>query len=80
MSRSRRATARGVITVVQEGRFRLVTERGEGLLLTLAHDAPQDARDLCRLQAERALVNVEYSGEPNLESGVAHRVERSRAR
>jgi hypothetical protein len=33
------ATAAGRIGVVQEGRFRLLTDGGQGLLLTLGHDA-----------------------------------------
>jgi hypothetical protein len=32
-------TAMGYITVVQEQRFRLLTNEGQGLLLTLAHHA-----------------------------------------
>ncbi len=78
MSRAGRAEARGVITIVQEGRFRLVTGEGEGLLLTLAHDAAASPRDLCAWQAAATPVVVEYSGEPNLESGVAQRVSAER--
>jgi hypothetical protein len=63
--------ASGHITVVQEERFRLLTDGGQGLLLTLAHGAGADAADLARYLAEHAHVTVEYRGEPNLASGVA---------
>ena len=39
-------TAAGYITVVQEQRFRLVTDTGQGFLLTLAHNAPVGENDL----------------------------------
>jgi formate dehydrogenase major subunit len=61
----------GRITLVQEQRFRLVTDDGRVLLLTLAHNADADLR---RLQQSGASVRVEYDGEPNFSSGVAHRV------
>ena len=65
-------TAQGYITVVQEQRFRLVTDSGQGLLLTLAHDAPLDLNDLQHFHDANMHVIVEYEGESNLESGVAH--------
>ena len=66
--------ARGHITLVQEQRFRLATDSGQGYLFTLGHDARLDAGDLCRLRDTRTHVVVEYTGEPGLESGVAHAV------
>jgi hypothetical protein len=67
-------TVRGHITLVQEQRFHLATEGGPGYLLVLAHDAPPDASDLRRWQEAGTPVVVEYTGEPGLDSGVAHRV------
>jgi hypothetical protein len=64
----------GHITLVQEQRFRLLTEAGQSFLLTLAHDAPLDADCLCDFLAARTRVVVEYQGEPGLVSGVAHSV------
>ena len=64
--------ATGYITVVQEQRFRLVTDAGQGLLLTLAHDAPLDSNNLQHLHESETHVDVEYEGNPNLQTGVAH--------
>ena len=69
----RRRTA-GRIIAVQEQRFRLQTESGQGLLLTLAVNANVDGQDLDRLRAAQTRIVVEYSGEPNLATGVAHRI------
>jgi hypothetical protein len=66
--------AEGHITSVQETRFRLMKETGESLLLTLSHSANLAPSDLCRLRDSQRRVVVEYTGEPNLESGVAHRI------
>jgi hypothetical protein len=70
-------TVHGHISLVQEERFCVVTAAGQGLLLTLAHDADVEARDLHRLHHDRARVRVEYDGEPDLDSGVAHSVRES---
>jgi hypothetical protein len=70
--------ARGTIAVVQEERFRLVTDAGAGLLLTLSHKANVTPEDLWRYHRERTHVAVDYSGEPNLANGVAHRVTEAR--
>jgi len=70
--RAQRHTATGAILVVQEQRFRLLTDAGQGLLLTLSQMAPVQIDDLCRWQATRMPVMVEYTGEPNLTSGIAH--------
>jgi hypothetical protein len=66
----RRTTGR--IIAVQEQRFRLQTENGQGLLLTLAVNANIDSQDLHRLRAAQTWILVEYSGEPNLATGVAY--------
>jgi hypothetical protein len=72
MAPIKKHTAQGYITVVQEQRFRLVTDTGQGLLLTLAYDAPLDSDDLQKLHDTNMHVIVEYEGEPNRETGVAH--------
>jgi urease accessory protein UreE len=69
-----RHIVQGTIVVVQEQRFRLVTGGGQGLLLTLAANAPLDDGDLRRFQHEGTHVEVEYAGEPNLNSGIAYRI------
>jgi hypothetical protein len=72
-------TARGRITLVQEQRFRLATDAGPSYLLVLAHDASQDAADLRRLLEAGTPVAVEYTGEPGLDSGVAHNIKEAKA-
>ena len=74
MEVSRKHIATGYITVVQEQRFRLVTDAGQGLLLTLAHDAPLDSSSLQHLHGSMTHVDVEYEGDPNLQTGVAHMI------
>lgn len=64
-------TASGTIAVVQEQRFRLITDEGQGLLLTLSHKARANPNDLWRYHREAAYVLVDYTGEPNMETGVA---------
>ncbi len=75
MTQHDRHTVQGTISIVQEQRFRLITDGGQALLLTLAENAPLNARDLRRLQQDGARVKVEYAGEPNVNSGVAHKIE-----
>ena len=72
--RAQRHTITGSLIVVQEQRFRLLTDRGQGLLLILAPSAPVQTEDLCRWYAAQMPVTVEYIGEPNLTSGVAYQV------
>ena len=67
-------TAAGYITVVQEQRFRLVTDTGQGLLLTLAHNAPVGENDLHHWRQAKTHVAVTYEGQPNFASGIAHAV------
>jgi hypothetical protein len=63
--------ARGHISIVQEERFTLVTDDGQGYRFTLAHDANIEASELQRLCSERAHVVIRFAGDPNLDSGVA---------
>jgi hypothetical protein len=67
-------TAHGRIALVQEQRFRLTTDDGRSLLLTLAHDASVGQEALCRILESGAPVEVEYAGEPGLASAVARSV------
>ncbi len=63
--------ATGLITAIQEERFRFMTDQGESLLLTLPQDARVTRGDLARWLDENQRLEVEYTGEPNLTSGVA---------
>ncbi|MGE3271104.1 MAG: hypothetical protein AB7P40_20295 [Chloroflexota bacterium] len=65
----------GHITVIQERRFLLATDEGQGCQLTLAHDATVDIDVLRRYQDRHTHVDVMYSGDPGVQSGVAHTVE-----
>ncbi len=67
-------TIEGRITVVQEDRFRLGTDEGRSLLLTLSHRANVAGDDLRDLARARRRVIVEYDGDPGLSSGVARSV------
>jgi hypothetical protein len=68
----------GRINLVQEERFRIMTESGRGYLLVLAHNSPATADDLHQWRRAGSRVCVEYEGEANMENGVAHRVWRAR--
>lgn len=78
MSTNNRAeigTVQGRIIAVQEMRFRLLTADGRGFLLTLSHRARADSSDLHRWHQGDNAVQVTYSGEPGLDSGIAREVE-----
>ncbi len=66
---------KGRIIVVQEDRFRIVEDSGRGYLFTLSHKAGINQEDLERFRDAGTRVDVEYEGEPNLASGIAHTVE-----
>jgi hypothetical protein len=63
----------GQVTTVQEQRFRLIAEDGRGFLFTLS-DGSSAIKNLSRWQATGLKVDVEYTGEPNVVTGVAHAV------
>ena len=65
----------GVISVVQEGRFQLVTDGGQVLPFMLSHKAAAEPQDLPPLQRAAARVRVDYTEAPHLICGVAHRIE-----
>ncbi|HEU5012701.1 MAG TPA: hypothetical protein VFT66_09170 [Roseiflexaceae bacterium] len=75
MAKSQTQTVRGHITVVQEERFRMITEGGQGLLFTLGNSIRYGADDLRRFRDTQTPVVVEYSGAPNLSTGMAHKVQ-----
>lgn len=62
-------SATGTVLLVQEGRFRLLTEDGRGMMFLLAHDAPMEPQDLPSLTGRR--VRVDYKDAPKLVAGVA---------
>ncbi len=71
---TRTKTIKGRIIQIQEERFRLLGETGQGFLFTLSHKASSTVDDLELWHKESMPVIVEYEGEPNLESGVARSV------
>ena len=66
--------ASGTIVGVQEMRFRLITDDGKGLLLTLGHNSPVSANDLMRWHKSNTRVVVVFNGEPNYQSTVVQSV------
>ena len=60
----------GIITVVQEGRFRLAAEGGRSLLFVLSSRAPIEPQDLDELLGRR--VDVTYSAAENRKAFTAH--------
>jgi hypothetical protein len=59
--------------MVQESRFRLLTEAGRGMQFILAHDAPLEPQDLPALANRR--VRVDYEAAPGLRAHIAHALE-----
>jgi hypothetical protein len=59
----------GTILVVQETRFRLLTDDGRGLVFLLAPDAPLEPQHLASLTFRR--VCVDYDDSPKLIAGIA---------
>lgn len=62
----------GVITAVQEGRFRLATRGGQNKLFILFRNAPLEPQDLGPLQSEEIEVTVHYEDAPDLIACIAH--------
>jgi hypothetical protein len=63
----------GTILVVQESRFRLLTQAGRGMHFVLAHDARLEPQDLPALAHRR--VRVDYQPAPGLRAHIAHALE-----
>jgi len=64
----------GRITVVQEQRFRLTSDDGRSFLFILDRKSPVQLPAVRCLKESDIPVRVEYSGEPNTGSGIAHTV------
>ena len=65
-------TMTGVITIVQEGRFKMEPEDGQPMLFVLAPSAPIEPQDLPGLQRSQARVTVRYEDAGTLIAGVVH--------
>ena len=65
--------ASGIITVVQEGRFRLATEDGRSLLFTLDHRAPLEPQDLGQF-VHRGPVTVAFTLPAHRKALTAHEI------
>lgn len=57
---------RGVVTLIQEDRFRLEDEQGRGYLFTLGRHAGASVEDLSRWSGQSVPVTVKYEGAPDL--------------
>jgi hypothetical protein len=68
-----RGQVRGVITIVQEDRFRLEDEQGRGYLFTLGRGAGPGVRDLYLWCDRKVPIDVDYKGPPDM-GGVAIRI------
>jgi hypothetical protein len=66
---------RGVITIIQEHRFRLEDELGRGYLFTLGWEAGTPIENLAVWSEQQIPVTVEYQGLPEL-GAVAKKVQR----
>ena len=67
-------SAEGVITLVQEGRFALVTDGGRVMQFLLARDASLEPQDLPLLKRNQRRVRVDYTEPSRLVAHVAHRL------
>ncbi|SEP72590.1 hypothetical protein SAMN05216548_101348 [Faunimonas pinastri] len=62
----------GIITVVQEGRFRLVADDGRSTLFVLSPSARLEPQDLTGLQQAERRVTVRYRDDRGRIAGLAH--------
>ena len=69
----------GTVTVVQEGRFRLVTSDGRSELFFLAPGADLEPQDLTSLQHAQTPVIVQYTDAEHVLARVAHRLAAAQA-
>jgi hypothetical protein len=67
-----RGRLRGVVTLVQEDRFRLEDDLGRGYLFTLGRGNGVGMGQLHAWYARGATVEVEYRGAPDLGAVAAH--------
>jgi hypothetical protein len=68
-------SVRGVISAVQEGRFRFVTDDGRIMPFVLSHKAGAEPQDLPPLQAAAARIRVDYEDSGHLIAVIADDVE-----
>lgn len=64
----------GIVTIVQEGRFRLATPDGRSLHFVLGHQAKTAAQDIADLCARMAPVRVAFDTIQGRSNLVAHQV------
>lgn len=76
MSQETTNTIRGRVLMVMDPHFRLMSESGQVLLLTLGWHADASGEDLGRLRDEEALVEVKFVGKPGYDSARADSVQR----
>ena len=67
----------GVITVIQEGRFRLSRDDGTSDLFFLSHSAPLEPQDLAALAESEARVVVHYEPAPGRVAGLVYDITRA---
>ncbi|WP_439595333.1 hypothetical protein [Falsiroseomonas sp.] len=65
-------SATGTMLIVQESRFRLLTDAGRGLLFILAHDAALEPQDLPAFTHRR--LRVDYAEAPGLRAHIAQKL------
>ncbi len=69
-----RKIIRGRIIMVQESRFRLTDSEGDSFLLSLSSWANTDENALLNYFNGGRTVQVEYEGEAEINTGIAHKV------
>jgi hypothetical protein len=62
----------GVITLVQEGRFTVLTDGGRVMHFLLAHDSSLEPQDLPLLKRDQRRVRVDFTEPSRLVAHVAH--------
>jgi len=65
---------RGTVTIVQEGRFQLIDDRGVAHLFILGHAAAAEPAQLAPLGRRQARVSVRFTKPPHCIGNVAHSV------
>jgi hypothetical protein len=65
----------GIITVVAEGRFRMLGDDGAPRQFVLWHGAPLEPQDLPPLQRSQAHVRVHYEPSHRVIAGIAHDID-----
>jgi hypothetical protein len=71
MIKRKLSVIQGRIVAIQEERFRLISPEGQGYLLTLSKPAAEQIGELKSWHRSGTQVEVQFTGEPNLESGIA---------